>query len=97
MALALKYGGGYDAFKEEPRLRKYAQFMMDMLTPPDPRPRQNDPAQKNLVSYWVVGDTSRQEATGMLNALSLGFAGVDDKLAGALLTMSARMGNPPGV
>ena len=32
----------------------------------------------------------------MLNALSLGFAGVDDKLAGALLTMSARMGNPPG-
>ena len=61
MALALKYGGGYDAFKEEPRLRKYAQFMMDILTPPDPRPRQNDPTKKNLVSYWEVGDTSRQE------------------------------------
>ena len=96
MALALKYGGGYDAFKEEPRVRKFAQFMMDLMTPPDPRPRQNDPTKRNLVSYWVIGDTSRQEATGMLSALSLGFAGVDDQLAGALLTMSKRMGNPPG-
>ncbi len=105
MALALKYSGGYDAFKEEPKFHKFGQFMLDICTPPDPRspldgPLQGlpmsaklDPKAVNRVNLWAVGDTSRTQTNGMLDTLSLGFRGVDDPLAGALLTMAGRMGH----
>ncbi len=108
MSIALKYGGGYDAFKEEPRLHKFAQFMMDICTPPDPRSpigsgsmglpmgAKLDPNAKNRVNMWAVGDTSRTMTTSMMDELALGFSGVDEQLAGGLLTMSARMGHPAG-
>ncbi|OPZ85759.1 MAG: hypothetical protein BWY76_01271 [bacterium ADurb.Bin429] len=108
MALALKYGGDFDAFKDDPRLRKYGQFMIDILTPPDPRSPMGGPAEglpmgakldpnaKNRVNMWPLGHTSRTQTTGILDILALGYAGVNNPLAGALRTMSARMDNPAG-
>jgi len=108
MALALKYGGGYDAFKDDPRLARFGQFMIDILTPPDPRSPMGsaymglplgaklDPNAKNRVNLWPLGHTSRTQTTGILDILALGYAGVNDPLAGALRTMAARMDNPAG-
>jgi len=104
MALALKYGGGYNVFKEDPRWARFCQFMIDILTPPDPRSplgghqfglplgAPSDPAARNRRNLWPLGHTSRTETTGILDMLALGMQGVDDRLAGALRTMSAEMG-----
>ncbi len=108
MALALKYGGGYDAFKDDPRLSKYGQFMIDILTPPDPRSPMGssymglpmgaklDPNAQNRVNVWPLGHTSRTQTTGILDILAIGYVGVNDPMAGALRTMAARMDNPAG-
>lgn len=109
MALAMKYGGGYDAFREDPRLRKAGQFMIDILTPPDPRSplvgggqaglplgAKLNPAARNRRNIWPLGHTSRTETTGIIDLLALGYAGIDEPLAGALRTMSAEMGGTSG-
>jgi hypothetical protein len=107
MALALKYGGGYDAFKADPRMARYGQFMMDILTPPDPRSPKSgpylglpmgakvclDPA-VNRPNLWPLGNTSRTEPTSMLDMLALGYQGVNDTLAGELMDVSRAMGSP---
>jgi hypothetical protein len=96
MALALKYGGEYDAFKHDPRLQKLGQFMIDVLTPPDPRTPLKGDAAQNRVNLWTLGDTQRSLTTGMHEMLALGYAGANDALAGALKTMSARQDHPAG-
>lgn len=97
MALVLKYSGAYDAFKENPSLRKHGQFMLDVLTPPDVRtPIGGKPANGYRCNLWTVGDTQGQLTTGMDDMLALGFAGVDEPLAGALRTMSKRMEDSAG-
>lgn len=104
MALALKYGGSYDIFKKDPRWRKFGQFMIDILTPPDlrsplggpyyglPLGAKLDPNARNRRNLWPLGHTSRTETSGIFDMLALGLAGVDEKLAGALRTMSAEQG-----
>ncbi len=104
MALALKYGGNYNCFKEDPRWPKFCQFMIDILTPPDPRSpliggqyglpfgAKLDPGVKNRRNIWPLGHTSRTETTGILDMLALGMQGQDEKLAGALRYMSSEMG-----
>ncbi|MHB9027071.1 MAG: hypothetical protein ACYC7E_23285 [Armatimonadota bacterium] len=108
MALALKFGGGYDAFKEDARLAKAGQFMMDILTPPDPRSPVNgpyyglpmgskiDPQARNRRNMWPLGHTSRTEGTSIVSLLSLGYAGVDEQLAGALRKVAEDMGSLGG-
>ncbi len=108
MALALKFGGGYDVFAQDPRWRRFAQFMMDILTPPDPRSPLNgfyyglpmgtplDPAAANRRNMWPLGHTSRTEPSGLLGMLALGLQGVDDELAGALRQMDAEQGQSAG-
>ncbi|MHB9134470.1 MAG: hypothetical protein ACYDBB_25645 [Armatimonadota bacterium] len=97
MALALKFGGAYDAFKDDPRLQKLGQFMIDVLTPPDIRtPIGGDPKNGFRTNLWTVGDTQRSLTTGMHDMLALGYAGTNEKLAGALRTMSKRQENPAG-
>ncbi|MHB9131314.1 MAG: hypothetical protein ACYDBB_09520 [Armatimonadota bacterium] len=108
MSLALKYGGGYDAFKDDAKVAKFGRFMMDILTPPDPRSPVNGPyfgmpmgskydvTAHNRRNLWPLGNTSRTEPTAMLDMLSLGYQGVDDKLAGSLRGVSAEMGNSAG-
>lgn len=83
MALALKFGGGYDAFKENPRLRNCGQFLLDIITPIDPR--------SNHRGIWPLGHTSRTEGSSLPESLSEGYLGVDDGLAHALHAASAAM------
>ncbi len=104
MALALKYGGDYDVFETDPRMAKFGQFMIDVLTPPDLRspiggPGHGlslgatlDPQAVNRRNLWPLGHTSRTETTGILDMLALGYAGVNEPLAGALRSMAAEMG-----
>ena len=109
MALALKYGGDYDAFKHDPRLARFGQFMMDILTPPDPRSPKTGPyygqplgkpytlnPAENRRNLWPLGHTSRTEPTAILDMLALGYQGVDDRLAGTLNGVSAEMGKAAG-
>ncbi len=108
MALALKYGGGYDVFKIDPRMARFGQFMIDLLTPPDPRSPIGgpfyglplgaplDPNAVNRRNLWPLGHTSRTETTGILDMLALGYAGVNEPLAGALRSMAAEMGGNSG-
>lgn len=97
MALALKYGGGYDAFRDNERLRRFGQFMMDIIMPPDPRsPIAGAPAGTYRRNLWQLGDTSRTAVNGIVPYLTLGYAGVDDRLAGAARRMAEWMNYPPG-
>ena len=108
MALALKYGGNYDVFRRDPRWRKFSQFMIDILTPPDlrsplggpssglPLGAKLDPNARNRRNLWPLGHTSRTETSGILDMLALGMAGVDEKLAGALRTMATEQGETSG-
>jgi len=107
MALALKYGGDYDAFKDDPKLTKFGQFMMDILTPPDPRSPVIGSSQglpmgqysltaHNRRNLWPLGNTSRTETSTMMDLLTLGFAGVDDRLTGMLHTAGDEMGHAAG-
>ncbi len=109
MALALKYGGDYDAFKQDARVARFGQFMIDILTPPDPRSPKTgpyyglplgskvnyDPAM-NRRNLWPLGHTSRTEPTAILDMLALGYQGVDEKLAGTLNGVSGEMGKAAG-
>ena len=108
MALALKYGGGYNVFARDPRWPRFCRFMMDILTPPDPRSplagsyfglqwgAKLDPAARNRRNLWPLGHTSRTEPTGILDMLALGMEGVDDRLAGELRSMAMEMGQASG-
>jgi hypothetical protein len=109
MALALKYGGDYDAFKRDPRVARFGQFMIDILTPPDPRSPKTGPyygqplgskydlnPAMNRRNLWPLGHTSRTEPTAILDMLALGYQGVDDRLAGVLNGVSADMGKAAG-
>lgn len=104
MALALKYGGGYDAFAQDPRWASFCQFMIDILTPPDPRSPLGghpyglplgapvDATARHRRNLWPLGHTSRTETSGILDMLALGMQGHNEPLAGALRFMSAEMG-----
>ena len=107
MALALKYGGDYDAFQQDPRLAKFGQFMVDILTPPDPRSPvkgsvyglpmgKYDLTAHNRPNLWPLGNTSRTETTTMTDLLSLGYAGVNDQLAGTMRAAGDEMGHAAG-
>ncbi len=108
MALALKYGGNYNVFKKDPRWPKFGRFMIDILTPPDPRSpltgpyyglplgAKLDPTARNRRNLWPLGHTSRTEPTGLLDMLALGMEGVDEPLAGALRKTAMDMGQASG-
>jgi len=108
MALALKYGGGYDVFRNDARWPRFCRFMMDILTPPDPRSPASGPyyglpmgqtakpGEKLRRNLWPLGHTSRTEPTGILDMLALGMLGVDEKMAGMLRYMAAEMGQASG-
>ncbi|MHB9131777.1 MAG: hypothetical protein ACYDBB_11900 [Armatimonadota bacterium] len=73
----LKQAGIIDPFREEPRLKKYAEFEMNFCTPVDPRyGKRVRPA---------IGNAPAGEATEFLGMLATGFADVDPELSARLM------------
>ncbi len=71
--------------------------MMDIITPPDPRsPIPGAPEGTYRRNLWQLGDTSRTCVNGIIPYLTLGYAGVDEKLTGAARQMTEWMNYPPG-
>ncbi|MFN7918907.1 MAG: hypothetical protein U0Q16_02350 [Bryobacteraceae bacterium] len=73
----MKAGGGADLFREEPRLGRFGEFYMQLLTPPELR----FGGWRKLVSY---GDGST-ESSELFGQMGTGMAGVDDGLSRRLM------------
>jgi hypothetical protein len=82
----LKQAGIVDPFKEEPRLKKYAEFEMNFSTPVDPRfGRRARPA---------IGDSCPGEATEFLGMLATAYADLDPELSARLMGLWKQCGKP---
>ncbi|HUT37321.1 MAG TPA: hypothetical protein VNE39_27815 [Planctomycetota bacterium] len=73
----LQTAGVYDAFKQEDRLAKFAEFYMQALTPPEVR-------RDNLRKIPAIGDGSTQ-ATEEYGTLGTGFAKCNPELSARLM------------
>ncbi len=83
----LKMAGLADAFQTEPRLRKYAEFEMNFLTPPDPR-------FNNLRKRPAIGDAPPGEATEFWGQLGTAFSDLDPDLSARLMGAWEQSGKP---
>ncbi len=82
----LKQAGIVDAFKEEPRLKKYAEFEMNFSTPVEPRfGRRVRPS---------IGDACPGEATEFLGMLGTAYADIDPALSARLMGLWKQCGKP---
>ncbi|MHB9131237.1 MAG: hypothetical protein ACYDBB_09135 [Armatimonadota bacterium] len=76
---ALKNQGVKDFFKDEPRVTKFAEFLLQCTTPPEPR-------FANLRANIAVGD-GPTEGNSLFGILATGFADVNPKLSQRLMGM----------
>jgi hypothetical protein len=84
--LQLKRAKVADVFKDEPRLKRYAEFEMNFSTPVDPRfGRRVRPS---------IGDACPGEATEFLGMLGTAFAELDPALSRRLMGMWKQCGKP---
>ncbi|MHB9024906.1 MAG: hypothetical protein ACYC7E_12145 [Armatimonadota bacterium] len=82
----LKQAGIANVFKDEPRLKKYAEFEMNFSTPVDPRfGRRVRPS---------IGDSCPGEATEFLGMLATAYADLDPVLSRRLMGMWKQCGKP---
>lgn len=90
----LKTAGIVDQFRDESRLKKYAEFEMNFSTPPDPRfglpPDQRQPRRVRP----SIGDACPGENTEFLGQLGTGFADVDPTLSARLMGLWRAVGKP---
>ncbi|MHB9133468.1 MAG: hypothetical protein ACYDBB_20575 [Armatimonadota bacterium] len=86
-AQQLKQGGVVDLFKEEPRMKKYAEFEMNFCTPPDPR-------FNNRRARPAIGDSCPGEATEFLGQLATAYADIDLQLSARLMGAWKQSGKP---
>jgi len=84
--LRLQRSGVADLFKDEPRMPLFAEFYMQMLTPPDPRFL----GDRKIVS---IGD-SYIESSPFYGELATGFRPSDPRLAARLMGAWAASGKP---
>ena len=77
---------GVDPFKAEPRLAKFAEFYMQLMTPPEPR-------LDGKRGHIPLGDGSI-EPCEMLGMLGTGFRDADPQLSRRLMGMWNESGNP---
>jgi hypothetical protein len=90
----LKRAGIADVFADEPRLKAYAEFEMNLSTPPDPRFGQpTDPRLSRRVRP-AIGDASPGEGTELLGQLGTGFADADPALSARLMGLWRAAGKP---
>ncbi len=80
--------GTLDAFRDEPRLAKYGEFYMGMLTPPDPR------FGKGWRQLIKVGDDSLGRGSHLPALLATGFAEAKPELSARLMGAWKEMGSP---
>ena len=73
----LQTAGIADAFRDEPRLARFAEFYLNLLTPPEPR----FGGYRKLVS---IGDSST-ESSELFGQLATGFAAADPALSSRLM------------
>ena len=73
----LQTAGVADAFRDEPRLARFAEFYLNLLTPPEPR----FGGDRKVVS---IGDGST-ESSELYGQLSTGFAAADPALSARLM------------
>ena len=83
----LKQLGLVDPFKEEPRLKQYAEFEMNFSTPPDPR-------FNNRRVRPSIGDAEPGEATEFLGQLATAYADLDPALSARLMGAWKQAGKP---
>ncbi|NQU22729.1 MAG: hypothetical protein HQ567_15740 [Candidatus Nealsonbacteria bacterium] len=82
----LKQANVADVFRDEPRLKKYAQFEMNFSTPVDPRfGRRVRPS---------IGDACPGEVTEFLGMLATAYADLDPGLSRRLMGMWRQCGKP---
>ena len=84
--LQLKQLGQFDPFQAEPRLAKFAEFYMQLMTPPEPR-------LDGKRGHIPLGDGSIEPAE-MLGMLATGFRDADPQLSKRLMGMWNENGNP---
>ena len=84
--LQVKQRGGADPFATEPRLAKFAEFYLNLLTPPEPRVG----GKRALIS---LGDSST-EPSEMFGTLGTGFRDADPQLSARLMGAWQAAGNP---
>lgn len=84
--LQLKAAGIADLFKTEPRLRKFAEFYMQICTPVDPR--------VGMRHMLPVGDSEVADNLLLCGMLATGYADVDPVLAGRLMSIWRATGEP---
>jgi hypothetical protein len=83
----LKQAGIADPFKEEERLKKYAEFEMNFATPPEPR-------FANRRVRPSIGDAEPGEATEFLGQLATAYADLDPALSARLMGAWRQSGKP---
>ena len=84
--LQVKQLGGPDPFKTEPRLAKFAEFYLNLLTPPEPRVG----GRRAVIS---LGDSST-EPSELYGVLGTGFRHADPKLSARLMGAWQAAGRP---
>ncbi len=84
--LQVKQRGGADPFAMEPRLAKFAEFYLNLLTPPEPRVG----GKRALIS---LGDSST-EPSEMFGTLGTGFRDADPHLSARLMGAWQAAGKP---
>lgn len=80
--------GLLDAYREEPRLAKYGEFYMDLLTPPDPR------FGKGWRQLIKVGDESINRGSHLTAMLAAGLAESRPELSARLMGAWQSLGSP---
>ncbi len=83
----LKRAGIYNAFADEPRLRRFAEFYMQFATPPDPR-------YDNLRIRIPTGNAEANNPQFLAGVLGTAFADVDPELSARLMGSWAQSGKP---
>jgi len=85
--LQLKQAGLLDAFKTEERLARFAEFYMQLATPPEPR----FAGRRMMIP---TGDAEPDDVLLLCGMLGTGFAGTDAALSARLMGMWDRAGRP---